>query len=217
MNDSIDNHHIIILGANGGIGRNLTDLLQSKPANLTLFSRSITDAAVPTSSAARIHVMRGDASHADDLRRAFVGQETAVACTNGDVYSQAKAIVEAAKDTPSLGRIIWVTGMGIHHEIPGSVGDMLDELARRMPEYVQAADTIAKSGKDYVLVRAAHLTDGEETNYSITHEGDSIDGQAVSRRTVARFIADIIDGDYPTGHAESLGITAARTAPPKIR
>lgn len=37
--------------------------------------------------------------------------------------------------------------MGIHHEIKGIRGMMLNQLAKKRPEYIEAADTIAASSK----------------------------------------------------------------------
>ena len=51
-----------------------------------------------------------------------------------------RSIVSAAKGS-GINHIIWVTGMGIHHEVPGITGKMLDMLVRKYPEYVMAADT----------------------------------------------------------------------------
>ena len=56
----------------------------------------------------------------------------------------AKNIVAALGDT-GVKRIIWITGIGIHHEIKGVHGIMLNQLAKKIPEYIQATDTIAAS------------------------------------------------------------------------
>lgn len=95
--------------------------------------------------------------------------------------------------------------MGIHHEVPGEVGKMLDELCRKMPEYVQAADMIAESGTAYTLIRAAHLTDGDNSKYYVQHEGQELHANNVDRIAVAHFIADLVSSG--NGVNESLGIT----------
>lgn len=43
--------------------------------------------------------------------------------------------------------------MGIHHETKGLRGKMLDMLAKKRPEYIQAADTIAASEAITTLLR----------------------------------------------------------------
>lgn len=77
-----------------------------------------------------------------------------------------------------------------------------------MPEYVQAADAIVDSEIDYSLIRCAALTDEDDIVYHITQEGESIRNESVTRKAVARFIADIITGKYPIESNSSFGITA---------
>ena len=74
-----------------------------------------------------------------------------------------------------------------------------------MPEYVQAADAIAESGTPYTLIRAAHLTDGNNEQYYIQHEGEKLHANSVDRIAVAHLIYDLIVNEE--GINESLGIT----------
>lgn len=60
-----------------------------------------------------VNVIKGDALNAGDVKRAM-----------------AKNIVSALKET-SVKRIIWITGMGIHHEITGVRGTMLNMYAKK--------------------------------------------------------------------------------------
>lgn len=60
---------------------------------------------------------------------------TGVNVIKGDVLRMAENIVKALDET-SVRRIIWITGMGIHHEIKGLRGMMLDQLAKQRPEYI---------------------------------------------------------------------------------
>ena len=68
-------------------------------------------------------------------------------------------------------RIIWITGMGIHHEIKGLRGKMLDMYAKQRPEYIKAADTIAASPAITTLLRCPGIKDGNNTKYFLTKEG----------------------------------------------
>lgn len=68
------------------------------------------------------------------------------------MLAMAKNIV-AALEEASVKRIIWITGMGIHHEIKGMRGVMLNMLAKKRPDYIQAADTIAASKAVTTLLR----------------------------------------------------------------
>lgn len=87
----------------------------------------------------------------------------------------------------------------------GGVGKILDELCRKMPEYVQAADTIAEAGMPYTLIRAAHLTDGANESYFVQEEGRPLHANAVNRIAVARFMADLVENE--SGLNKSLSVT----------
>lgn len=91
---------------------------------------------------AGVNVIQGDALNAEDVVKAMEGQEILLCSLEGDVLTMAKNIVAALEKT-SVKRIIWITGMGIHHEITGVRGMMLNMYARQRPEYIKAADTIA--------------------------------------------------------------------------
>ena len=77
-----------------------------------------------------------------------------------NLVTLAENVVKSMKEN-NIKRIIWMAGMGIHHEVPGKIKEILDKLVESQPHYVQAADTIMNSGLDYTLLRGAHLTDGE--------------------------------------------------------
>ena len=122
-----------------------------------------------------------------------------------DVLTMAKNIASAVEET-GVKRIIWITGMGIHNEIKGVHGIMLNQLARKMPEYIQAADTIAASAAVTTLLRCPGIRDGENEVYSLTREGEKPACWFVDRAAIAQCMADMI-ADDALGANESLGIT----------
>lgn len=67
----------------------------------------------------------------------------------------AKNIITVLKDS-TVKRIIWITGMGIHHEIKGIRGKMLGILAKTRPEYIKA---IAKCMADMILDESLGVND----------------------------------------------------------
>ena len=89
-----------------------------------------------------VNVIQGDALNAEDVKKAMEGQDILLCSLEGDVLTMARNIVNALAVT-SVKRIIWITGMGIHHEITGLRGAMLNMLAKKRPEYIEAADLIA--------------------------------------------------------------------------
>lgn len=194
--------HILVLGATGRIGRLMLPMLSQNGNQVTAYVRNAEKA---TGEAFKnVTVVEGDVLCTERLHDCMKGQEIVAAILSGELLSYAESIA-AALQRSGVQRTLWVTGMGIHHEVPGEVGKMLDELCRQMPEYVQAADTIASSGTPYTLIRAAHLTDGGCRDYVVQHEGEPLHANTVDRVAVAAFLSDLIANDI--GVNESLGIT----------
>lgn len=123
----------------------------------------------------------------------------------GDVTDMQK-LGEAMKDS-MVKRIIWMTGMGIHHEIKGLRGKMLDMLANSRPEYVEAADLIASCGITYTLLRGPELKDGKDETYYLTSEKEQPRHKGVDRVAVVKCMADMVFSKDGTGENQSLGIT----------
>lgn len=147
----------------------------------------------------------GDVNDQGTLQEAMRGQEYVVSCLNGDMLPMAKSICAAAK-AEGVSRIIWLTGLGIHNEVPGIQGKMLSMLAKRMPEYIVAADSIVESGIPYTLIRAPGITDGNGTEYTVSKEGEKPGKSTASKKAIAHFIADMITDENGLGHNDSLGI-----------
>lgn len=197
--------HILILGATGETGRLvLEQLKENTEVKQTVYvrdSEKLTKAAKES-----VSVFEGDVLDTAKLSKVMENQEILVACLNGELLAQAESIVEAMKSS-KVKRVIWLTGLGIHHEVPGEVGEMLDTLVKKFPDYVKAADTIADSGVTYTLVRAANLEDGDNMEYHLSKEGEEIRKQSVTKCAVAKFIVDMIADENGLGENDSLGIT----------
>lgn len=117
----------------------------------------------------------------------------------------AKNIVAALEKT-SVKRIIWITGMGIHREITGLRGMMLNMYAKQRPEYIEAADTIAASKAVTTLLRCPGIKNGDNTDYFLTREGEQPAHKDIERAGIAQCMYDLIE-DETLGINESLGIT----------
>lgn len=197
--------NVLVLGATGRIGRILMAMLkENQNIKQTAYVRDVEK--LKSLGFSDVNAIQGDVLDADALAIAMQGQDIIAAILSGDLLKQANSIVRALKQS-GVKRIIWVTGMGIHHEVPGEVGKMLDQLVIQFPEYVRAAESIVKSGTIYTLVRAAHLTDGHDENYYIQKEGEPLHSESVDRCAVAKFIADMITDVNGLGENESFGVT----------
>lgn len=149
-------------------------------------------------------VVRGDVLGTEYLSESVKGQGAAIAVLSGELLAYARSIATAMEKS-HLGRILWVTGMGIHYEVPGEVGKFLDELCRNMPEYVHTADTIAAAGTLYTLIQAVHLTDGANDKYFVSAVGEPLHALAVDRVAVAHFIAALVENKNSLN--QNLGVT----------
>ena len=195
---------VVIFGAAGHTGKYITEKMKAqKDIELSVFVRKpekfgdmdLTD----------VNVIQGDALNADDVVKAMEGQEVLLCSLEGDVLTMAKNIVAALEKT-SVKRIIWITGMGIHHEIKGLRGKMLDMLAKQRPEYIEAADMIAASSAVTTLLRCPGIKNGNNTKYFLTREGEQPAHKDIERAGIAQCMYDMI-ADDSLGANDSLGIT----------
>lgn len=195
---------VVIFGAAGHTGKYITEKMKSeKDIELSVFVRN--PAKFEGMDMSGVNIIKGDALNADDVKNAMEGQEVLLCSLEGDVLNMARNIV-AALETTSVKRIIWITGMGIHHEIKGVRGMMLSMLAKKMPEYIQAADTIAASSAVTTLLRCPGIKDGNNTKYFLTKEGEQPAHKDIERAGIAQCMYDLIQNEE-IGANESLGIT----------
>ena len=190
--------NILVFGATGRIGQKLLPLLSHHQVTAYVRDKN------KMKDLKDIQIIEGDVLDLKQLTKSFENQDIVIAILSGDLLTYAKNIKEALNKS-NVQRIIWITGMGIHHEVPGEVGKLLDKLCKEMPEYVQATDTIISSNTPYTLIRAAHLTDGDNAQYYIQHAGENLHSNSVDRIAVARLIADLIENNK--GIVDSLGVT----------
>ena len=132
---------VVVFGASGKTGKYIVRKVNSlNEVELTLFVR--TPSKLDEIDLADVKVIQGDALNEKGVKKAMAGQDILICSLEGDVLTMARNIVTVLNET-SVKRIIWITGMGIHHEIKGIRGKMLGILAKTRPDYIKAADTIA--------------------------------------------------------------------------
>ena len=198
---------VVIFGAAGHTGKYLTRKMQTlSDVELSVFVRD--PGKFGDLDLTGVNVITGDALNAADVTRAMEGQDVLLCSLEGDVLTMAKNIVAALPET-GVSRIIWITGMGIHHEITGVRGMMLNQYAKQRPEYIQAADTIAASSAVTTLLRCPGIQDGNHTGYSLTQEGTQPAHRNVDRAAIAQCMADMICDDS-LGANDSLAITNSK-------
>ena len=195
---------VVIFGAAGHTGKYITRKMQAeKDIELSVFVRN--PEKFGNMDLTGVNVIQGDALNEDDVVRAMEGQEIMLCSLEGDVLTMAKNIVSALEKT-SVKRIIWITGMGIHREITGARGIMLNMYAKKRPEYIEAADTIAASDAVTTLLRCPGIKDGDNIQYFLTKEGEQPTHKDIERAGIAQCMYDLIE-DESLGVNDSLGIT----------
>ncbi len=195
---------VVIFGAAGHTGKYITEKMKAeKDIELSVFVRN--PAKFEGMDLAGVNIIQGDALKKEDVKKAMEGQEVLLCSLEGDVLTMAHNIVSALAET-SVKRIIWITGMGIHHEITGLRGMMLNMYAKKRPDYIEAADTIAASSAVTTLLRCPGIKDGDNTKYFLTKEGEQPAHNDIERAGIAQCMLDLIQNEQ-LGVNESLGIT----------
>jgi hypothetical protein len=54
------------------------------------------------------------------------------------------------------------------------------------------ADVIEASGLDYTILRPDWFTNDNEVNYALTRKGEPEKGTAISRKSIATFVGEIV-------------------------
>src|SRR4051812_24111262 len=184
--------NVIIVGASGSLATVVIEELQKKDVQLTLFLRNKNR--LSNRNLANVSIVEGDVMDYLILKEAIEGKDIVYVNLAGNLEAMARNIVKAMQDT-GVKRIIAVSSIGIY-ETP---------LKSILQPYRKLADVIEASGLDYTILRPDCFTNGSEISYEITRKGEPEKGTAISRRSIAAFVAEIIDN--PDKHSrENLGI-----------
>ncbi|MGN6299372.1 MAG: NAD(P)H-binding protein [Ginsengibacter sp.] len=173
--------NVIIIGASGSLAQYVIEELQKQEeVHLTLFLRKKNRLGNTNVSNARI--VEGDVMDYPKLKDAIIGQDIVYVNLAGNLEAMAKNIVKAMQET-GVQRIIATSSIGIY-ETP---------LKSVLQPYRKLADIIEESNLDYIILRPDWFTNTDEVNYAITHKGEPEKGTAVSRKSIAAFVAGIIN------------------------
>lgn len=197
--------NVLILGANGRIARIVrTRLLQETDARLTLYLRRAKR--IGQIDPKRETVVEADVNDYQALYQAMANQDIVYANLGGKFEPMARNIVRAMTNA-EVKRLIYVTGLGLYHEVPGEFGRWVEDSVGKavMDDTRRAAALIEASTLDYTLIRAAYMTDADEIDYELTAKGTPFRGTTVSRKSIADLIVKMIVN--PSLHRySSLGI-----------
>ena len=193
---------ILVIGADGGIARQATRAFEARfdcaPTLYVCDAGTLADSPHP--------VIEGAATDGAALRAAMQGQDVVFANLSQDIPQAARAIVEAMWDSGPT-RLIFVTRMGIHDEVPDMLPSTLP--CASLDPHREAARIIEGSGLDYTLVRPGRLTDRAEIAYATTRRGEPFANPTgkVSNRSVANLVLRLAT-EPGFGRGESFGVHA---------
>jgi uncharacterized protein YbjT (DUF2867 family) len=182
----------IIIGATGSLAKYVIQAVNALgDVKLTLFARNKNSIPVTNSAA----LIQGDALNYNDVKNAIEGQDIVYVNLAGNLEAMTKNIVKAMQETGTK-RIIAISSIGIY-ETP---------LRPVLVPYRRLADIIEASGLDYTILRPDWFTNENEVDYALTQKGQAETGTAISRKSIAAFIATLIQ--RPELHIrENLGIS----------
>jgi len=184
---------VIIIGASGSLAQYVIETLHVMgDIELTYFVRNKNRLA---QNGAKGRIIEGDAMKFGNIKNAISGHDIVYVNLAGNLESMAKNIVKAMQES-SVKRIIAISSIGIY-ETP---------LRSVLIPYRKLADIIETSGLDYTILRPDWFTSDNEIDYALTQKGSPETGSAISRKSIAAFVASIIQN--PDIHKnENLGIS----------
>lgn len=183
---------IAIIGAGGRIAGLVTErLLDQTDAELTLFLRG-PDRLGPVDPS-RVTVAAGDVTDTTALAAAIDGADAVFSGVGGtDLDAQTASIIAAMTRTGAR-RLVFVSMIGIHDEVPGAFGAW---NASMISPYLAAAKpsaaAIEASDLDYTILRPTWLSDKDEVDYETSGRDEPIRGTEVSRASVADLAARLL-------------------------
>ena len=175
--------NVLILGANGQLARNTTRVfLRDTDVKLTLYLRHASRLKNP--DPARVRIVEGDVLDRTVIEAAMKGQDLVYANLAGDMKRQAERIIEAMH-AAGLKRLIFISSMGIHGEVPG------ERYRSVLEPYRDSAATIEASDLDYTILRPGWFTHDDEIVYEMTQKGEPFKGHDVSLNSLSDLIVKL--------------------------
>ena len=171
---------VLIVGAGGSLAQYVIEALkQTDNVTLTLFVRNKNR--LQQNIAEGCTIIEGDAMNYIDIKNAVTNQDIVYVNLAGNLEAMTNNIVKAMIIT-GVKRIIAISSIGIYEK----------PLKPVLIPYRKLADIIEDSGLEYTILRPDWFTNGNEINYAITQKSEPETGTAISRKSIAAFIATII-------------------------
>jgi uncharacterized protein YbjT (DUF2867 family) len=173
--------NVIIIGASGSLAQYVIEQLQKQEyVRLTLFLRKKNRLSI--SSLSNATIVEGDVMDYPKLKEAIKGQDIVYVNLAGNLEAMAKNIVKSMQET-GVKRVIAISSIGIYKT----------PLKPILQPYRKLADVIEASGLGYTILRPDWFTNSNEVSYETTRKGEPEKGTAISRRSIAAFIGELVN------------------------
>lgn len=198
--------HILLLGATGTLGTELTKkLIREDKYRLTLFSRH---ASRVYTDSGNISVIDGDALSITDLEKAIRGIDIVYCAISGNDLPQIAENLVSVMRKAGVSRLLFMGAVGIYNEIPDEIDgkDNLDNEPAQIPNR-KAVDIIESSSLNYTILRPGYLREGAENDFVLTVKGEAAKGYITTIPSLVNFAIQLIEGGEAKYWRESISIT----------
>jgi nucleoside-diphosphate-sugar epimerase len=210
---------VLVVGSSRGVGAEVVTALADRGHLVTSFARSA------TGGDERVRTLAGDVLDADAVAKAVVGQDAVVvtlgisdnpfkvrlthrASTPLDVRSAGTANVLAAMKEQGVRRLAMLSTYGIgdtYARLPLGLKAFFSLAIRpQVRDHERQESAVRASGLDWTIVRPVVLNDEPTDTPARVGLDDRVPAMRVSRRQVARVIADGLDRDEWIGRVLSV-------------
>ena len=206
---------LVVLGANGGTGRQVLKAALNDGMEVTAVVRAANKR--PQIAHPNLKIVVGDPCDPAFLKTVLRNQDALISTLGGRAptkaatsvyYRSADAIVEAAWDT-GVQRVL-VTSTALLFPEQTLLGQILRCL---VPNVVRSADrmeqVLKNSPLNWTSARAGFLNDAREANYRAEKGALPKDGTAVPRPALARFLIDALENPETNRAAYGVSMAAA--------
>lgn len=206
--------NIVIIGANGGVGRKLVELALIAGYHVTAASR---DPDALNMVHWNLRTVTCDVRDQQSVEWAVAGQDV-VFSTLGDarrgptdLYSTGAANILAAMQVHDVPRLVFLSNFGAMSERGSDIGTALllmlvrKVIPQTLSDHGRALDAIRQGGREWVAVRPMAMNRGPHTGkYRIALEGLPRWGAQISRADVADFMLKQANGSQFLGTAPAI-------------
>lgn len=198
---------VMILGAAGQIGRLVTaDLLAQTDFDLVLYGRNVTTR-LATTAGPRVTLVDGTFEDTATIKANLKDVDAVYYLSFVAGPDLVGPLVEVLEET-GVQRFIAANVPDLYQEVTGKFQKWYRENTGIIwtSPYREAADIIAASSLDYIILRITWLYNQTgNTKVHITRKGEPFIEAQVTREAVAQVVTDLLTGvvDY---HRESLGL-----------